>query len=701
MSFDPQNFVVIVSGAGGAGKDSVLEILREHPERYAFSISYTDKPRRSDEEDGKNYHYISKEEFDKAIEADEFIEWEQTRGEYRYGRKKDEFNAILQSGKTPVMHIDVLGAHKFRKMGYKILSFFIIPPSKEEARNRLIKRGDNPTQVQERMDRFDFELSRKDLYDHIIINSDLKKAQNELSNFISLEKKKLAHRKLTKKSLKNFVLILAAALFLGAAGARVFYFVNSKLALSTLRIEPTADSTNPAGDIVANKDDQTPLVSVPSSAEIKKTITRTPPKQTAPKTASTTSKNSDGSQTVVVSTAGTVDSSLLGSSATTVSKPADIPFVDRTGKYADLGPILENYLNSTLKWKNEITEMKQITLEDAGDSGWSGQYLGQYKVSADGTKISEANGSIVLNTHYYESSPYFIDYLKITLSHEYGHHYTLYHKWVDWNLPVSVRFPDSYYAVRPLSKATTATDYSLGWKNCEAEIIAEDYSYLYSGYGYHGMAATYGYPSAATKSWLDKVGDPSLLNPVTNIAPTISITAPAEGAVLSSVVDFTAVAADDIAVSSVTFYVDSTQIVTDSTAPYETSLHTEGFENGAHVLKAVVSDGTLEATQTRNVTFQNDLTDTTKPTVTFLLPATSPYSWTSGDLLISVKATDNLKVSKIEIYINDTLVLTSPNEDVQATWQYTNADAGEYTVRARAYDSSGNTEDATIVINKT
>jgi hypothetical protein len=207
--------------------------------------------------------------------------------------------------------------------------------------------------------------------------------------------------------------------------------------------------------------------------------------------------------------------------------------------------------------------MKKITIRDAGATGWAGQYLGGYTVSPDGKDITTASGSIILNTYYYKDSPIFDDYMKLVLSHEYGHHYTLYHKWVDWDLTISDRFPDSYYTVRPLTKTTTATDYSLGWENCEAEIIAEDYSYFYSGYGWHGMKDTYGYPSSATKTWLAIVGDPSLKNadlaPVADAqSPTVSITSPTSNpyTMTSDLVNIKVTTTDNVIVKRIEVYID-------------------------------------------------------------------------------------------------------------------------------------------------
>jgi len=185
-----KSFILLASGVGGAGKDSVIEILNHKTDQYLPFLSYTDKTPRADETPGKTYHYISQEQFDNWITENKFLEWEQVRGKYRYGRLKADFDQLMQSGKPVYFHLDVLGAEKFRKMGLDIVSVFIVPPSREEAKRRMEKRGtDTPEQLQNRLNRYDFEMSFKDKYDYIIVNDDLQKAQQELLSIIEKEQK--------------------------------------------------------------------------------------------------------------------------------------------------------------------------------------------------------------------------------------------------------------------------------------------------------------------------------------------------------------------------------------------------------------------------------------------------------------------------------------------------------------------------------
>ncbi|MCL5410576.1 MAG: guanylate kinase [Patescibacteria group bacterium] len=177
--------IIAICGVGGAGKNSVMEIFKKYPDRFSFFVSYTDRPQREDDIPGESYHFISQEEFSKAINNNEFMEWEATRGEFRYGRKKEDLDKIIRSGQIPVMNIDVKGAVKFKKL-YKVISFFIVPPSKEEALRRMIKRGtDSEEGVKDRINRYDLEMGYKDQFDYVIVNDDLEMAQKELLKIVN------------------------------------------------------------------------------------------------------------------------------------------------------------------------------------------------------------------------------------------------------------------------------------------------------------------------------------------------------------------------------------------------------------------------------------------------------------------------------------------------------------------------------------
>lgn len=708
------NIILAILGVAGAGKGSVSSILRKYPETFGFSVSYVNRAPRPDETPGVEYNFVSDAEFDEKVKKGEFLEWEHVH-DNKYGTGKADFDGLLESGKIPVLEVDVKGLKNLKKKYNNIVSFFIIPPSVEIAMERLKKRRtETEEQIALRVSRYQMEMEEGKKCDHIIINDDLARAQNELLNIIEIERTKKHDGAKIRKIVSFFSLILFTAVTIGLGLAQANFWEKQKLAsqdsesstVATTQTLPTvsSDQTTMTATPKTSPPEKQVVKSASPTKEIKQKIAAEPPKTTVASSTpivAETQKNTDGSTTTVVTTGGSVTSAdlsqTLSGSTTKISTPQDIVYKDETGRHGELGTVLKDYLNTSLKWKNEVSYLTNITLRDAGQTGWTGQYLGSYTIAPDGKDIVSATGSIILNTSYYENSSLFIDYMKLTLSHEYGHHYTLWHKWVEWDLPISTRFPDSYYTLRSLSKSTTATDYSLGWQNCEAEIIAEDYSYLYSGYGYDAMASKYGYPGEAVRVWLGNIGSADLLNPVTNNPPIVSIVEPVEAAVLSGDVDFKVNASDDLGISKVRFYVDSTLILEDLNSPYQAVISTARFASGNHELKVIASDGTLETTSTLSVNFQNDVVDTEKPTIDILAPAANPFTTTSADISISLVAHDNNKIEKIELIFND-IVQGSWDRDILDI-AITLSGHGNYSLTFRAYDDVGNYTDSILVVD--
>lgn len=436
-----------------------------------------------------------------------------------------------------------------------------------------------------------------------------------------------------------------------------------------------------------------PVAESPNKEEAKKEIKKNPPKLS-----SSGSSQTSGNLTIVS------DGSISGEDASKLQGYAgsgptsNITYNDTTGQYPALGDTLKSYVNNTLLHKSsDLGYMYEIKMVDCSSCGWAGLYSGSYL--SNGGDIYKAFGFITLNVYYYKSSPYFVDYMQLVLSHEYGHHYTLYHRWVDLDVPDGERFPDAYYNIRPLPKDSTAPDYSKGWGNCDAEIIAEDYSYFYSTYGYHGMAGTYGLPSGATNTWIRNMSLSSPEVPADSIAPTVSITAPVNGSTISGVQVLTADASDNVGVTRVEFYVDSTLVYTDTEAPYQTNLSTGTYGNGAHTLKAKAFDTAQSAESTISVTISN-AADPTPPDVVINQPASSPYDWSSGDLIVEATGTDNVGVVKMEFYINGSLVAEENDSHVIRLWQRAGTPNGSYILTAKAYDGAGNTKEASVTVNK-
>ncbi len=180
--------IIIIAAPSGAGKTSITRyLLNKFPDQLAFSISAATRQPRGQEKDGKDYYFISPEEFRQKIKEDAFIEWEMVyEGKY-YGTLKSEINKIWSAGKVPVLDIDIKGAINVQKQyPTESVSLFIEPPSVSELRKRLEFRGtETPESIEARINKATYELSFKDNFDHIILNDVLEKACIEAAEIVS------------------------------------------------------------------------------------------------------------------------------------------------------------------------------------------------------------------------------------------------------------------------------------------------------------------------------------------------------------------------------------------------------------------------------------------------------------------------------------------------------------------------------------
>lgn len=185
--------VIIVSAPSGAGKTSIVRHLLEEVPELKFSISATTRHKRDYEEDGKDYYFITPENFKERLANDEFLEWQEVYDNQYYGSLKCEVERIWNNGQTVIFDVDVLGGLNIKKFyGENALAVFIEPPTIEELVNRLKKRGtETEESLKKRVDKAEYEMSFANQFDRIVLNDDLKTAQQEMIDLVRdfLEKK--------------------------------------------------------------------------------------------------------------------------------------------------------------------------------------------------------------------------------------------------------------------------------------------------------------------------------------------------------------------------------------------------------------------------------------------------------------------------------------------------------------------------------
>ncbi|MDY0132839.1 MAG: guanylate kinase [Desulforegulaceae bacterium] len=179
--------IFVISAPSGAGKSSLCNYLLKEIKDLCFSVSYTTREPRKGEIDGKDYLFTDKKTFESWIKEDKFAEYALVYGNY-YGTSKDYLYKSIQAGKNILLEIDIQGAKAIKKKFNPAVLIFINPPSIEELGKRLEKRGtDSKEIIKKRLVAAETEIKASEIFDHIIVNDDFKKASNELKNLIEKE----------------------------------------------------------------------------------------------------------------------------------------------------------------------------------------------------------------------------------------------------------------------------------------------------------------------------------------------------------------------------------------------------------------------------------------------------------------------------------------------------------------------------------
>lgn len=178
--------LIIFSAPSGSGKTTIITWIMSLDLNLGFSVSATSRPPRGQEVNGKDYYFLSPDEFREYISRDAFLEWEEVYTDKYYGTLKSEVEKKLNEGKNILLDVDVMGGLNIKKLyGKQALSIFVQPPGIEVLKQRLEQRGtDSPEVIKERVEKAKWELSFAPQFDNTIINDDLETAKTQCYNLI-------------------------------------------------------------------------------------------------------------------------------------------------------------------------------------------------------------------------------------------------------------------------------------------------------------------------------------------------------------------------------------------------------------------------------------------------------------------------------------------------------------------------------------
>jgi guanylate kinase len=187
--------LIIISSPSGGGKGTLIKEVLKTTDRIGYSVSFTTRAIREGEEDGKHYFFITREEFEKLIDSDDLLEYALVHENY-YGTSKSRVEKIIAEGSDVILEIDVQGAEIIRRKMPEAIAIFILPPSYEVLKNRLVARQTESEEVLNlRLRNAKGEVERYTEFDYVIINDDKEKATKDLQTAILAERLKLARQR--------------------------------------------------------------------------------------------------------------------------------------------------------------------------------------------------------------------------------------------------------------------------------------------------------------------------------------------------------------------------------------------------------------------------------------------------------------------------------------------------------------------------
>ena len=198
--------IVILSSPSGAGKTTLVKKISSR-NNFKISISHTTRKPRINEKDGKHYFFVKDKEFKKLIKQKKFLEYAKVFKNY-YGSLKENVVEKLEKSENVIFDIDWQGTQQIKniKLKYKIITIFILPPSKEELFNRLLKRDKKDQRIAtERMKQFKKDITHWKDYDYTVINDKIEKCYKQIISFIANQSKNKKKLKYNMRPIKNHI----------------------------------------------------------------------------------------------------------------------------------------------------------------------------------------------------------------------------------------------------------------------------------------------------------------------------------------------------------------------------------------------------------------------------------------------------------------------------------------------------------------
>ena len=184
-----RGLLIVVSGPSGAGKDTICNKVVEEEKKIKISVSMTSREPRGKEQEGIDYYFITKEEFEEKIKQDEFLEYAVVHNNQYYGTPKANIENDLNNGISVILVIDIQGALKIQEKIKEALFIFIVPPSMEELKSRLLKRNtETKGKILERFKTAYEEINEYKKYNYVVVNDNVEKAVDKVKSIIKAEK---------------------------------------------------------------------------------------------------------------------------------------------------------------------------------------------------------------------------------------------------------------------------------------------------------------------------------------------------------------------------------------------------------------------------------------------------------------------------------------------------------------------------------